>query len=91
MRTMSVSDARAHLPELIDQVNGKSRETVGIVRRGESVATIMSTDLYESMVETLEILSDPETTGLLKEAIRNAKKAKFIPMAEVMKDLEIEL
>lgn len=91
MKTMSVSDARAHLPELIDQVNGKSRETVGIVRRGESVATIMSTDLYESMVETLEILSDPEATKLLREALRNTKKAKFIPMAQVMKDLEIEL
>lgn len=91
MKTMTVSDARAHLPEIIDQVNESPKETVEIMRRGEPVAAIMSARLYESLVETLEILADEETAKALREALRNARKAKFIPFEQVRKELDIEL
>lgn len=89
MKTMSVSNARAHFPEIIDQVNGGSKEAVEIVRHGEPVATIMSASLYESIVETLEILSDDKSAQALKEALRNTKKAKFIPAGQAKKELGI--
>lgn len=93
MKTMSVSDARAHLPDIIDQVNKSPREAVEIVRHGEPVAAIMSAKLYESIVETLEILSDEDTARALRKALKdtNAKKAKFIPAERVRKDLGIEI
>lgn len=89
MKTMTVSDARAHLPEIIDQVNEGQKEAVEIMRHGEPVAAIMSARLYESIVETLEILSDEETAKALRKAIKDAKKAKFIPAERVRKDLGI--
>lgn len=89
MKTMTVSDARAHLPEIIDQVNKGQKEAVEIMRHGEPVATIMSASLYESIVETLEILSDEKTAQALKEALRNIKKAKFIPAERAKKELGI--
>lgn len=89
MKTMTVSDARAHLPEIIDQVNEGQKEAVEIMRHGEPVATIMSASLYESIVETLEILSDEKSAKALKEALRNVKKAKFIPAAQAKKELGI--
>jgi prevent-host-death family protein len=91
MKTMTVSHARANLPDLIDQVNGKHKKAIEIVRHGEPVAAIMSAKLYESIVETLEILSDEETSRLLKKVLREAKRAKFIPAERVWKDLGIEL
>lgn len=89
MKTMTVSDARAHFPEVIDQVNGGSKEAVEVVRHGEPVAAIMSAKLYESIVETLEILSDEEGSKALRKALKDAKKAKFIPAESVRKDLRI--
>lgn len=89
MKTMTVSDARAHLPEIIDQVNEGQKEAVEIMRHGEPIATIMSASLYESIVETLEILSDEKGAHALKEALRNIKKAKFIPAAQAKKELGI--
>lgn len=89
MKTMTVSDARAHFPEIIDQVNGAQKEAVEIVRHGEPVATIMSASLYESIIETLEILSDEDGAKTLKEALRNIKKAKFIPAERAKKALGI--
>lgn len=90
MRTMTISEARTHLPELVNEVNAGSKEAVGILRHGEPVATLISTKLYESIVETLEILSDPDLSNQLQEALRNKKKAKFIPLAKVKKELGIE-
>lgn len=87
MKTMTVSDARAHLPELIDQVNEDRKEAVEIMRHGEPVAAIMSASLYESIVETLEILSDEKAAQALKEALRNVKKMKFISAAQAKKEL----
>jgi prevent-host-death family protein len=89
MKTMSISDARTHLPEIIDQVNADSKEAIEIVRHGEPVAAIMSASLYESIVETLEILADEKTANALKDALRNAGKSKFIPASRVRKDLGI--
>lgn len=90
MKTMTVSDARTHLPELIDRVHGSPKETVEIIRHGEPVAAIMSVELYEALVETIEILSDEKTAKLLKDAIKRAKRAKFIPLTQVRKELGIE-
>lgn len=90
MKTMTVSDARTHLPELIDQVNEGVKEAIEIVRHGEPVAAIMSATLYEALVETIEILSDEKMAKLLKKALKEAKRAKFIPLAQVRKELGIE-
>jgi prevent-host-death family protein len=90
MKTMTVSGARTHLPMLIDEVNGKTHEVVGIMRHGKPVATLISTKLYESLVETLEILSDEGLTSKLLQGLKDSKKSKLIPLATVMKELGIE-
>ena len=53
MKTMTVSDLRTNLPALIDEVNGTAHETVDIMRHGKPVATLISTTLYRSLVDTL--------------------------------------
>jgi prevent-host-death family protein len=91
MKAMTASDARARLPEILDHVAGSPKETVEIMRHGEPVATIMSVRLYHSIVETLEILSDENTAKVLREALRDMKKAKFIPLDQIRDELNIEL
>jgi antitoxin YefM len=83
MKTMSVTDARAHLPELVDEVNaGAEKEGIRILRRGKPVARIVSEELYESLIETLEILSDEEFMAGFKRAVKDINTGRTISVAE---------
>jgi prevent-host-death family protein len=46
-RTYSVANARAHLPEILDQV--EAGDDVGLSRRGRLVAVVISSDEYETL------------------------------------------
>lgn len=46
-KTYSVADARAHLPEILDQVEAGG--DVGLSRRGRLVAVVISSDEYEML------------------------------------------
>src|SRR5260370_11450382 len=66
-RTVPFSDARAHLTELLDEIE-EIREHIVITRNGRPAAVVMSEAEYESLIETLEVLGDPEVIAALKES-----------------------
>lgn len=83
MKTMSVTDARAHLPKLVDEVNsGVDKEGIRIMRRGKPVARIVSEELYESLLETLEILADEEFMAGFRRAVKDIETGRMISVAE---------
>jgi len=59
MRTIPVSKAKARLSGLLDEVY-TTQEAVIITKGGCPEGVLISIDEYESLLETLEILSDPE-------------------------------
>ncbi len=65
--TEPLTAVRNRLPAIIDEVISTGGEKV-ISRHGRQVAVILSFDEYESMIETLNILSDPETMRAEAEA-----------------------
>jgi len=73
MSTISVTDARNRLPELVDDVASHLTEYV-ITKHGRSHAVLLSAEEHEALLETLEILSDSTTAerirGSLEELIR---------------------
>ena len=82
MKTMTLSDARAHLPKLVDEVNKGKKDGVQILRRGKPVARILSEDLYNSLIETLEILADEEFMEGFRKAVKDVGKGRTISVAE---------
>ena len=69
---LAMAEARKQLPKLADALE-KHPEigAVKITRHGKPVLAVLSWDLYESVVETMEIMSDPE----LMAAFRKEGKA----------------
>ena len=63
MKTLSLSEAKMKLSELVDKVQRMDEEVV-ITRNGRPAAVLISPDEFESMRETLEIKADRE---LMKE------------------------
>jgi prevent-host-death family protein len=67
METTSLADAKNRLSELVSAVQG-TWERVTITKNGKPAAVLIAPDDLESLVETLEILSDPEAMAAIVEA-----------------------
>ena len=67
MTTQSLAAIKAHFSQVIDEVTG-THERVVVTRNGSPVAVIMAVDDYESLMETLEILSDRSAVAEIREA-----------------------
>ena len=87
MTQLSISEARKNLTRLADQLNDE-HEAVEVTNRGKPVLAIISWDLYESLEETVEILSDEDLQADLKKSISELKQGKLIPWSEVKKRLK---
>ena len=62
-----LTDARSRLSEIVDNVVATGSDFV-ISKHGRPAAVVVGYDEYESLLETLNILSDPETMVALAEA-----------------------
>ena len=79
--SVSVSEAKSALPKLV-----RSGETITLLQNGEPVAFLISKERMEMILETMEIMANPEAM----EAIRDyqKRKLKFIPWEKVEKELD---
>jgi prevent-host-death family protein len=80
------TEARASLTELLDQVEGL-HEHVVITRNGRPAAVVISTDEWEALEETLEVLQDDETAVALRESDEDVKAGRLFSLDEVRREL----
>jgi antitoxin Phd len=79
MSTISVTDARSRLPELIERAQG---EAVFLERRGKLEAVVISPEQYSRMMDALEDAADVEAFDTAM-----SDEGENIPWAQVKKDL----
>lgn len=65
--TVALTEARDNLKAIVDEVVETGNEFT-ITRHGKPVAVILSYEEYESLVETLNILSDDDAMDAIEEA-----------------------
>ena len=85
MKTMPLSEARRTLPKLVRESGRRLGRTI-ITRKGKAEAVLMGMEEYESWVETLEIISRPETLKALREGIADLKAGRVSSFEEVVKE-----
>jgi PHD/YefM family antitoxin component YafN of YafNO toxin-antitoxin module len=85
---LAMAEARKQLPKLADALE-KHPEigAVKITRHGKPVLAVLSWDLYESVVETMEIMSDPELMAAFRQGVKEMEEGKGIPWEQVKKEL----
>ena len=85
---LAMAEARKQLPKLADALE-KHPEigAVKITRHGKPVLAVLSWDLYESVVETMEIMSDPEMMAAFRQGVKEMEEGKGIPWEQVKKEL----
>jgi antitoxin YefM len=67
MTTQSLASVKAHFSKVIDEVAG-THERVTVTKNGSPVAVILAVEDYDSMMETLEILSDRSAVAEIRKA-----------------------
>lgn len=85
--TLPIITARDQLTRLPEEL-ARNTGTVTVTRHGEPVLAILPWNLYESIVETLEILGDQQLMAQLRQGIQEADEGKTIPWEQVKQELE---
>jgi len=83
--TVPLSKAKAFLSELIRRVK-EEHESFAITHRGKIEGVLLSIDEYESLVETLEILSDSDLMASIGRGLKDEKSASLHSHKEVFPD-----
>ena len=73
MKTLSLSEAKMKLSELIDRVHSTDEEVV-ITKNGRPAAVLISPDEFEGWKETIAIKSDSDLMKEIKKGIQALKK-----------------
>jgi prevent-host-death family protein len=84
--TVSLTQLRPKFPQILDRVT-KYFDRYVITRHGKPEAVVLAEEDYESLLETLEILSDKKLIRELKKARAEMKAGKGIPWNKVKKKL----
>jgi len=74
MNIINFSEARGNLEEVIDRVVQDADVTI-ITRRGAANAVVMSLDYYNSLVETVHLLSSPANAVHLARSVEQLNTA----------------
>jgi antitoxin YefM len=87
-QTLPIMEARNRLTSLPEEFE-KSPEmgAVAITRRGKPVLAVMSWEFYESLLETLEIMGDPETMAAFRKSVADIQEGRTIPFEQVKREL----
>ncbi|MCB2211371.1 type II toxin-antitoxin system Phd/YefM family antitoxin [bacterium] len=84
MYTYSISEARA---KFADVIKASRKHVVQITDRNRPAVAILDWDEYESLLETMELLSDSEAMKEIREGIKDAQAGRTVSLEAAKKDL----
>ena len=87
-KSITLKTLRPKLPRIIEEIDSKMDRFV-ITKRGKPVALMMSIDDYESLLETLDVLSNARLMKKIRKAGAELKKGNIKTLDEVEKELGV--
>lgn len=87
MTTLSLADARANLSRIVESA-ATTHERFEVTRNGKRVAVLLGADDYDALLETVDILSNPNNIELIYEGIADLNAGEVSSADEVREALE---
>ena len=87
METIPITEAKARIAELAERV-ASEHDHFTITRNGRADVMLISVAEYESMQETLDILSDEETLADLRQSEKDFARGNTFSLDEVKAELD---
>jgi antitoxin YefM len=85
MKTLSLSEAKMKLSEIVDRVHSTDEEVV-ITKNGRPAAILVSPEEFESWKETIEILSSADLTEEIRRGLSALRRRSKIYTLEELLD-----
>ncbi|MCB9800461.1 MAG: type II toxin-antitoxin system Phd/YefM family antitoxin [Candidatus Omnitrophica bacterium] len=87
IHTITLKALRPDLPKVVEDI-GKKWERYIVTKHGKPSVVMISVEDYESLMETLDILADPEAVKGLKKGEEELRKGKTRSWQEIKNRLE---
>ena len=87
MKTMTLTEARNQLLKVAEEMERRPDQVVEVVKRGKKVMTLLSAEVYEAIVETLEVVADEAAFAKLRRALREIEAGKGMSWSDARKGL----
>ena len=89
-KALSITQVRSQLLGLAEKLNRRSQAgAVVVTKRGRPVLALLPWELYEGLVETLEILGDEDLMKALRRGIKEARAGRVVAWEKVKRDLDL--
>ncbi len=85
--TITLKELRPGLPKVVEAIDKKWERYI-ITKRGKPSVVMLSVEDYESLMETLDILTDPSAVKNLKQGEKDMRKGKTRSWQEIKARLE---
>lgn len=82
MTTTSLSDAKVHLSDYV-KAAADTHERTTITKNGKPAAVLLGWDDFDSILATLELLSDPQALADIEESTISSKHGFYYAQDEV--------
>lgn len=83
--TLDISEARKQFNSLDQQL--ASDHVICITRHGKEAFAIVDMEYLRTILETIDILSDPETCRMLQESLDDIREGRLIDHDDVLEEL----
>jgi len=87
IQTITLKELRPALPKVVDSIDKKLERFV-VTRHGKPVIVMLSIEDYEALMETLDILADPEAKKGIRQGVKDAGQGKTRSWKEIKRSLE---
>lgn len=81
-QTLTVTDAKARLSELVAAVEG-THEHIEITRNGQPAAVLVSPAELDALRETVALLSDSDAVAEIREGLRDLAEGRMTPVEDI--------
>jgi len=82
MTTLSLAEVRANLSKLVESAV-TTHERIEVTRNGDRVAVLLGADDYDSLLETLDILSNPDEVAAIRAGLAVLEAGEVFTADEV--------
>jgi PHD/YefM family antitoxin component YafN of YafNO toxin-antitoxin module len=90
MSEMPLMVMRQRLTGLNRELQRSPQTVVRVTHRGKPSLAVMSVELYDSIVETLDVLSDPEAAEGLRDSLADIEAGRIHSLDEVARRLHLK-
>lgn len=83
--TLDITEAREQISRLAERL--RNEQVIRITRRNRPVFAVVDLEYLEAILETIEILSDPESQRVFMESLEDIKRGRLHDHEDVKREL----